>query len=148
MNHKKYLLVAAFAFSFIFGQTVFAHSHECGERLQKMVETLQIDDAQKAKIKPVLEQLKSSLKDEGAQMKDLRAQIKQQVQSDTMDQATLDGLIDKKAKLIGDMMKAKSNASHQIYMVLTPEQKTKFQGLVKNMEEKMAEKFKKCHDSD
>lgn len=147
MNNKKYLVAAAFAVSLMAGQTVFAHG--CGgDGLKRMVESLHVNDAQKAKIQPVLEQLKTGMKDDESQMGDLRTQITQQVQSDTMDQATLDGLIDKKSKLIGDMMKAKSNAFHQIYVTLTADQKTKFKKMVANMEEKMAEKFKNCHDSD
>lgn len=148
MNHKKYLLAAVFAVSLVAGQTAMANSHECGEGLSRMVDSLRIDDAQKAKIKPVLEQLKTSIKEQGSQMKDLRTQITQQVQSDTMDQATLDGLIDKKSKILGDMMKAKSNAFHQVFTMLTAEQKTKFQSMFKNMEEKMADQYKSCNEND
>lgn len=65
-----------------------------------------------------------------------------------MDQATVDGLIDKKTKLVGDMMKAKVTAQNQIYSVLNPQQKTELQNKVKKMEDKMAEQFKSCHDDD
>lgn len=148
MNHKKYLLVAAFAVSLVTGQAALASSHECGDGLKRMVESLHVDAAQKAKIKPILEQLETGMKEQGSQMKDLRTQISQQVQSDTMDQATLDGLIDKKSKILGDMMKAKSSAVHQVFTMLTPEQKAKFQSMVKGMEEKMAEKYKSCHEDE
>ena len=148
MNHKKYLLAAAFAVSLVTGQTALANSHECGEGLTRMVDSLHVTNDQKAKIKPILEQLESGIKEQGSQMKDLRTQISQQVQSDTMDQATLDGLIDKKSKILGDMMKAKSNAVHQVYTMLNTEQKTKFQSMSKNMEEKIAKKYKNCHEDD
>lgn len=144
--YKKIIWVVAFTFSLIFSQSMFAHSGNCGDEIKNLVGSLKLDDSQKAKIKPILEQLKSSLKDTEAQFNDLHAQINQQIASDTMDPATLDGLIDKKAKLIGDIMKAKALAKHQIYAVLNETQKNHFQDNIKKLEEKMAEKYKSCHN--
>lgn len=111
-----------------------------------MVESLKLDDSQKSKIKPVLEQLKSTIQNDAAQMKGLHDQLNQQAESANMDQSTVDSLIDKKTKLIGDMMKAKIAAKNQIYAVLTPQQKTELQNKMKKMKEKMEEKFKSCHE--
>lgn len=142
---NKLLWIVAFTFSFVLGQTAFAHSG-CGERMTKMVDSLSLDDAQKAKIKPILEQLKMSMKDNMTQMKDLRTQINQQVTSDKMDQSTVDGLVDKKVKMMGDMMKANMMAKNQIFNVLTAQQKTKFQNSVKDMESKMVDKMESCQE--
>ena len=144
--YKKILWIVTLAASLVLSPILFAHGGMCGERLEKMVASLKIDEAQKQKIQPIMDELKTGMKNTMPQMKELHDQINQQAQSESPDQATMDGLIDKKVKLIGDMMKAKSNARHQIFAILTPEQKTKFNDMMKQAEEKMAEKFKGCHD--
>lgn len=136
---------AAFAFTLVLSPVVLAHSW-CGEGLKNMVESLKLDDTQKSKIKPILEQLKSTMKNDVEQMKDIRQQLNQQAESTNMDQSTVDSLIDKKTKLLGDIMKAKITAKNQIYAILTPQQKTELQNKMKKMEEKMEEKYKKCHE--
>lgn len=140
--------IIALAFTLVLSQTAFADSWGCGEGLKKMVESLKLTDDQKAKIKPVLVQLRSNIIDSANQMGDLDTQINEQVRSATMDKATVDALVDKKAKIIGDMMKAKIMAKNQILAILKPEQKTELQNKMKNLEEKMAAKFKSCHDQD
>ncbi len=141
---KSLLWIIAATFSLVLGQASFAESRHCGEGMKKMIEKLQLDATQKAKIMPVLDQLKTTMQANWSQMKDLRMQIHQQIQSDSMDQATVDGLIDKKTKLMGDMMKAHVNAKHQIYMLLNPQQKTTWQNMVKKWQDKMASKAERC----
>ncbi|MBA2653391.1 MAG: Spy/CpxP family protein refolding chaperone [Tatlockia sp.] len=145
---KKLIAVAVLAVSFVLSQTALADSSICRESLQKMVESLKLDDAQKEKIKPILEQLKTTMQGSWSQMKDLRTQIDQQANSATMDQNAVNGLIDQKVKLIGEMMKAKFAAKNQISTILNEQQKTELQDKMKKMEEKMAEKYKDCHDDD
>lgn len=144
---KKTLWIIAVAFSFVLGQSAFAHSL-CGQSMDKMVESLKLDDAQKAKVKPVLDQLKSNMQSNWTQMKDLETQINQQVQSANMDQSTVDGLVDKKTALIGNMMKAKIAAKNQIFNVLNAQQKETLQAKMKAKEDKIAAEFKSCHDQD
>lgn len=140
---KSLLWIAALSFSLMFGQTALANEH-CGD-MKKMIGSLKLDDAQKAKVEPILEQFKTAMKASAGQFKDLETQINQQIQSDSTDQSALDGLIDKKTKLIGDMMKAKASAKHQIYTILSPQQRTEYQNMVKKWEEKMAAKYENCH---
>ena len=142
--YKKIIQAAAFTFTLALSPVVLAH--ECGEGLKHMVESLKLDDGQKSKIKPILEQLKSTMKNDAAQMKDLSQQLNQQAESANMDQSAVDSLVDKKTKLIGDMIKAKITAKNQIYAVLTPQQKTDLQNKMKKIKEKMADKFKSCHE--
>lgn len=146
--YKKMLWIIAFAFSLIFSQAVVADSWGCGEGLKKMLANSNLDDAQKAKIKPIMDQLKSSMKDTWSQMGDLDNQIKQQVNSDKMDTSVLNGLVDQKTKLIGDAMKAKLVAQNQVMAVLTSQQKTDIQTKLQALEDKIAAKFKSCHEQD
>lgn len=145
--NKKMMWIAAFAISLIFGQAAFADTHveksgkTCGcwgERFKQMVDTLKLDDSQQAKIKAIKEQAKASEKSNWEQMKALRVQIDQLVQSDNVDQAKLDGLINQKKELFGSMMKTKIMAKHQIYGVLNAQQKKQYQQMVKQWEEKSA----------
>lgn len=144
---KKLFWVAALSCSLMVSGA-FAKSGMCGKRLDAMVQSLKLSDEQKAKVQPIIDQLKSTMKSSAAQMKDLSNQLDQQVQSATMDLSVVDGLVDKKAKMIADAMKAKFAAQGQIFAVLTPEQKTQMQGMIKAQHEKMEAKYKKCHDED
>ncbi|KTD41275.1 Spy/CpxP family protein refolding chaperone [Legionella parisiensis] len=144
--YKKMIQAAAFAVTLAISPVVLSHSWECKEGLKSMVESLKLDENQKSKIEPILEQLKATMKSGAEQMRDLSKQINQQAESASMDQSTVDSLVDKKTKLLGDMIKAKMTAKNQIYAVLKPEQKTELQNKMKKMEEKMEEKFKKCND--
>ncbi|MFA5960771.1 MAG: Spy/CpxP family protein refolding chaperone [Tatlockia sp.] len=144
--NKKLITVVAFVFSFALGQVAYADNWGCGEKIKTMVESLNLDSGQKDKIKPVMEQLKTSMEGSVTQMKDISGQLKQQMESTTMDQSTVNDLIDKKTKIIGDMMKAKVMAMNQVYNILNPQQKMQLQTKVKQVEEKMEEHFKSCHD--
>lgn len=145
--YKKILSVVAVSASLMFNASVFAESAKCGEELKNIVTSaLKLDETQKEKVKPVLEQLKTTLKERGTQMQDIRAKLKAQVESDTMDQTTVDGLIDQKTKVLGEMMKARITARHDVYMLLNPEQKTKLKSEMQKIEDKWAAKFKSCHD--
>lgn len=142
----KFLGIIAFVCSLVITQTAAADG--CGEGLKSMLSSIKMENGQDGKIKPILEHLKSNIKDSVNQMKALDDQIKQQVISDKMDQATVDGLVDKKAKLIGDMMKAKITAKNQILNALTPKQKAALLVLMQKLEDKMVAKYKSCHADD
>jgi Spy/CpxP family protein refolding chaperone len=81
-------------------------------------------------------------------MKDLGAQIKTQEGSSTMDQSVVNGLVDKKATLIGDMMKAKVQAKHEIMGMLNPQQRMMIQNKMEKMEKRIAARYKSCHDDE
>lgn len=142
---NQFLLAMAFIFSFVLAQSAFAHGMQCGDRMQEMVKSLHLDDAQKAQVKPIMDKMTDGMKSNWMQMKDIRAQINQQVDSDAMDQAVVDGLIDKQVKMMGDMMKAKAMTRHQIAMILNAKQKTSYQDMMKKMHEKMEAMYAQCH---
>ncbi len=145
LMYKKILWIGALAFSFVLSQTAFADSWSCRKGMEEMVGSLKLDNSQKGKIKPILDQLRSRMKDNGTQMKDLDAQINQQLDSTPMDQATVDSLVDKKTKLIGNMIKAQIMAKNQILAILNTQQRTELNTMMKKMDSKIAAQFKKCH---
>ena len=143
---KKLLWITAVSCSLVMSANTFAH--HCRDSMEKMVSSIQLSKEQKEKLNPVLMQLKTSMHDKVMQMKDLSNQIKAQEKSATMDQSVVDGLVDKKAALVGDMMKAKAQAKYQVMGMLTPEQKKMMQDKMDKMEMKMAEEYKSCHGDD
>jgi protein CpxP len=143
---KKFLWIIAFVSSLMITQMVFANSSVCRESLNKMVQSMNLDTSQKAKIMPILDQLKSTIKTNASQMDGLESQIEEQVNSTNMDQEKINSLVNQKTKLIGDMMKAKIMAKHQIFSILNAEQKGKFQDMMKKADEKMKAAFKNCHE--
>lgn len=143
---KSLLWIGAVSFSLALGQSAFAHNMRCGDgMMKKMIEHFKLDDAQKAKVKPVLEQMKATIQSNWDQMRDLRMQLNQQVMSDNMDQAAVDSIIDKKTKLMGDMTRTRMSVKHQIYTMLNPQQKAAYQAIVKKWQAKMENKTESCN---
>jgi hypothetical protein len=95
-----------------------------------------------------MEQLKTSMKDKITQMQDVRKKMSEQMKSDTVDQSSMDNIIDQKVKIIGDIMKTKAKAKKEVMDVLNADQKQKIKSMMMKMEDKMAEKYKECHDHD
>ncbi len=144
--YNKILGVLAVSASLMMSQSILA-STSCGDDLKNIVVgKLKLDEAQKEKIKPVFEQLKTSAQEHFTQMRDLRAKMRQQVESDTLDQATVDSLAEQNAKLVTDFTKARINARHEIYMALTPEQRSKVKTEIQKVEEKMEAKISSCQE--
>lgn len=142
--YKKFIWILALITSFTLTQMVFADTTVCRDKLSKMVQSLNLDESQKAKIKPILDQLKTDLQTSGSQMKDFHTQITQQVNSANMDQDKVNDLVDKKTKVIADMIKAKLKAQNQIYVILNPQQKEKLQNMIKTADDKIAAIYKNC----
>ena len=129
-------------------QTVLANSCHCGEKLEKMVNALNLTSDQKDKIKPIFDQLKSTMKDKWTQIKDIKMQMDQQSAGDEMDVAVINGLIDKKMALMGDIMKAKASAKAQIMDILTDKQKMQIKAKMAEVKAKMAKKWHQCQHDD
>lgn len=145
---RKYLWIIAFTSCLAASQVTFADDSLCREGLGKMVQSLNLDDAQKAKVKPIIDQLKTNMKSYGSQMDGLEDQMTAQTNSANMDQNKVSSLVDQKTKLIGDMMKARMSATNQIYGVLNADQKSKLQDKIKKEDHKMASAFKNCANDD
>jgi protein CpxP len=106
----------------------------CGEHLKKMISALNLDASQQAKIKGIKDQLKQSQQSNWEQMKSIRSQIHDLITSETMDDSRLNSLINQKKELLGEMMKAKINAKHQIYNTLNEQQKSQFRQMMQQWE--------------
>ncbi|WP_028389524.1 Spy/CpxP family protein refolding chaperone [Legionella fairfieldensis] len=146
--NKKFRFIA-FAFSLILSQLTFAEtaapataatqqSTSCGcngDKMKHMIDSLKLDEAQQTKLQTIKEQTKATIKANWQQMKALRSQMNQLIQSDTIDQTKLDSLINQKKELVGNMIKVKIMAKHQIYNLLNAQQKTQYQQMINQWED-------------
>jgi protein CpxP len=142
--YKKILGIATVTAALVLGQTAMAESRCVGGGIKRVVESLNLDKTQKEKIKSILEEMKTGMTERSTQLDTINNEINEQVKSDTTDQSKLDSLVDKKAGLIGDMIKAKLNATRAISLVLTAKQKTELQTRLQRIEDKIASQFKDC----
>lgn len=141
---RKFLLIIAFLSALLINKAILADPTVCRESLNKMMQSLNLDETQKSKITPIISELKSKMKTSGSQMDGIEEQLNQQTYSQNMDHSKVDSLVNQKAKLIGDMMKAKTMASNQIYMILNPQQRQQFQSMITQAEQRIAQTFKGC----
>lgn len=144
--NKSILGIAAFILALVFGQSAFAHSSMCEDKMKDMTKSLKLDAEQQKKIEAIRSEFKNSQKDNWDKMKGSHDAIMQQVESDSMDQAKLDEAINAQAAQIASVMKAKAMMKNQIYVLLNAKQKAEFVNMMKKHEEKMKDMFKKCDD--
>lgn len=151
--NTKILTIVALTFSLFGVQPIFADTATqttqscncCVGGMGQIVKSLNLSADQQARMKAIKDQLKSDTKSTWDQLSDVRGQIHALIQSDQVDEAKLDSLIDKKVELLGKGIKAKIKAKNQMYHVLTAEQKTQFQSLLKQQIEKRKQLYKNCH---
>ncbi len=144
----NFLGMTALACSLMFSVPVYAHQWGCGDGLKQMINSLELVDAQKEQIKPIMAKLKLDMQEIGPQIGILDKQISQHMDAEKMDLTTLDGLVDQKSALIGQMIKVKIKTTNEIFMVLNPTQKMQLKEAMKKSEDKMAAQFKHCQEQD
>ncbi|MBA4696169.1 MAG: Spy/CpxP family protein refolding chaperone [Legionella sp.] len=159
----KKLSLAVLALSFVMGQAAFATSeaahktmsptavtatpandmmhdhhqmHHCLFHMKKMMHELNLDKAQQDKIKSIKDELKVSQKSNWDQMRGLHKQVHEIIQSNTLDNAKLDQVVDQKKELLGRMMKAHITAKQQMYNVLNDKQKAKLNQMMQQCDAK------------
>ncbi|STX29268.1 16 kD immunogenic protein [Legionella beliardensis] len=114
----------------------------CKRGLMKMLEPLQLTDAQKDQIKAIRDKAKASLQSNKDQLRSIRTQMHSLITTSSMDNAKLDSLISQKTTILGNMMRVKATAKNQIYNVLNPQQQQQFQQM---LQEKAQGKSHNCH---
>ena len=149
--NKKITCLSALLMTFLLGQPVFAEpmTQTAGEQVamhhgkdhqDKMLSKLNLSDEQKSKMNAVKTKLRDQYEANKVRMREVQMQIGALVNSDKMDEKTLDDLISQKAQLMSTMMKNVAIARNQIYNMLTPEQKAKVAEMRQHMIEKSKQK--------
>lgn len=149
--NKKITWLFALVMSLMLGQSVIAasssdtstSSHHRHHRyhhdyMSKVLAKLNLTDAQKAKMKAIKMQIRSSFEESKKQMQSIQVQLRALVHSDKMDQKKLDALIAQKMKIKTEMMKKFAILQNQMYNVLDANQKAQFQAMKAKWEAKHA----------
>ena len=137
--------------SLLAGSAAFAdhdnRSWWCGDRITHMThmaKDLHLDTAQVAQLKLIQEQMRATVRNKYARMQDLRVKIQHEVATENMNPLKLDHLINQKSQLIGDFMRAKAIAQHQVYLMLNPQQKLIYEQTMNKRNAHIADQYVQC----
>ncbi|WP_026069401.1 Spy/CpxP family protein refolding chaperone [Legionella tunisiensis] len=128
------LAAVILAISLLAAQTLFASSSTqtaqscncCVDGMRQILNTLNLSTDQQAKIKAIKAQLKSDTQSTWDQLNDIRRQIHALMQSDKVDEAKLDSLVDKKWSLLVRELRLKSELEFRYIVSLLPNKKLNF----------------------
>ena len=149
MNKKMIWLAAVTLFASV-GQVSYAaeakmavDKHESCGCSKNFAMKLDLTADQKAKIKVIMEQSHKDTMAQRKAMQPIKEQMRAMITSDTIDQSKLDTLISQKMEIVSSMMKNKIMVKHQIYLLLTPQQKVKFNEMMMKWDQKMMDRMAK-----
>ncbi|MGM9453913.1 Spy/CpxP family protein refolding chaperone [Legionella bozemanae] len=129
--NKKFILLSTIVLGLLLGQPSFAcigDSKHCNShhRFDRLAQELNLNAAQKAKLKAYREKARASLKENYAQLRLLRNQINSLLKAEKIDEPKLDALIEKVNRIRGSMLKTRIIIQHQMFALLNDKQKAKF----------------------
>lgn len=137
--------------SLLAGSAAFADNEHrswwCGDRIMHMkhiAKDLNLDTAQVAQLKLIQEQMRATVSNKYARMQDLRVKIQHEVFTENMNPLKLDHLINQKAQLVGDFMRAQAIAQHQLYLMLNPQQKIIAEQAMNKRNAHIADQYVQC----
>ena len=138
-------IVAATVLSLGISQAVYADHHEgkyqkkcpCIQKVDKMAKKLDLTKEQQDKISAIRNKAREATKADWKQLKALRVKMHDLVKSDTIDQEKMKALIDERKDISGRMSEVRLQMKHDIYQVLTPEQRGKFEVMMQEWRKKM-----------
>ncbi|QDP72613.1 hypothetical protein FOG18_08630 [Legionella israelensis] len=143
--NKGMIWLSAIAFSLsVNTATVFAlpadNMKKCPghEYKEKMLEKLNLTDAQKKQIEDIKKQYKEGMRAKFGELKNLRSQMIDLVKSDKIDENQLNQLVNQKKEILGSILKSKIMMKNQIYNVLNDDQKKQYIDMMQKwMDKKM-----------
>jgi periplasmic protein CpxP/Spy len=109
---------------------------------KQMIKGLDLSGEQKDKIRAIMQSSRQDMKRMRGDMRMFRKQIKGMAMNDEYDSKKAAMLIDKKAGEFAAMMKLRMNRMHQVFSVLTPEQKQKLKNM---MQQRQMMRMKRRH---
>ncbi|HBB89650.1 MAG TPA: hypothetical protein DC047_18750 [Blastocatellia bacterium] len=137
---KKKILVLAGIAALLIGATVFALAQHQGEKMrgpgpgdmvEHMSRELNLTDAQKAQVKTLFEAQHATEEGRHTKLDDLRKQIDAATANGQFDENTVRNLASQQSQLMTDQMVDHLRLHSQIYGLLTAEQKTKADQMMK-----------------
>ena len=131
MNTKK-LSLSVLALSLTLSQSVFAHDF-CKRQqdwIVKVSEKLDLNAAQKSKIKALAAQTLADVAAKREEMRIVRSKITAAYTDHTIDPTKLDEFISQQQQAVGALVKLRSHERYDVYMALNDNQKEKMNKLV------------------
>jgi Spy/CpxP family protein refolding chaperone len=114
---------AALAAGMALAQTAAPHHNYRAAGRQRMMQALNLTDAQKAQAKSIFDQARQSTAPLRAELKQDREALRAAVKAD--DTAQIGKLSSKEGQVIGKLMTVRTEAMAKFYQQLTPEQRAK-----------------------
>lgn len=142
--NKSLFTAFVMAMSLLLGQFAFAGGCMYDHDMKGVLSSLKLDDKQKMGIENMLKQAKVSLKDQWNTLHGLQQQISDMVLSSDMDMTKLNGLIDQRSKVMAEVMRARIDMKHQMFMMLNPEQQKMFKNMMQERHEAFMKKIESC----
>jgi len=148
-NLVKFATVAAMAAGLTFAQTPAPaapaqhgkmHAGMKGAMRQRMMQRLNLTDAQKAQAKAIFQQAKQNAHPLKEQLKQNRTALAAAVKAN--DVAQIHSLSLQRGNLEGQMLGIRSEAQAKFYAGLTPDQRTKADQMRQNMKARMQQRMK------
>lgn len=139
---KKKILVFAGIAALVIGATVFAlaqhpgmgekmRGHGPGDMIEHISRELNLTDAQKAQVKTLFDAQQATEEARHTKLEDLRKQIEAATANGQFDENTVRNLANQQSQLMTDQMVDHLRLHSQIYGLLTAEQKTKADQMMK-----------------
>jgi len=138
---KKKILILAGIAALLIGATVFAlaqhegmekrRGHGPGDMIEHISRELNLTDAQKAQVKTLLDAQQATEEQRHSKLEDLRKQIDAATANGQFDENTVRNLANQQSQLMTDQMVDHLRLHSQIYGLLTAEQKTKADQMMK-----------------
>lgn len=117
------------------GQGVHSFARRQGVH-QRMMQALNLTDAQKQQAKSIFQQSRESMKPVFRELRQNRQALEIAVKAN--DQTKIEQLAAKQGHLRGKMMTARAEAMAKVYQILTPEQRSKADQMMQNAKSHMA----------
>ena len=139
---KQKILVLAGIAALLIGATVFAlaqhpgmgekmRGHGPGDMVEHISRELNLTDAQKAQVKTLFDAQQATEEQRHTKLDDLRKQMEAATANGQFDENTVRGLASQQAQLMTDQMVDHLRLHSQVYALLTAEQKTKADQMMK-----------------
>jgi protein CpxP len=139
---KKKILVLAGIAALLIGATVFAlaqhpgmrekmRGHGPGDMIEHISRELNLTDAQKAQVKTLLDAQQATEEERHTKLDDLRKQIDAATANGQFDENTVRNLANQQSQLMADQMVDHLRLHSKIYGLLTAEQRTKADQMMK-----------------
>lgn len=152
--NRKILGLVALIVTVAFNQVTFADSHYTKPSKQascacknNLFNKLDLTPEQQTQMKAIKEQANVQRAAKQKEIVAIDNQIQELTRADQLDEAKLDTLLNQKKEIMASVIKNKIIVKHQVYNILTAQQKDKYNEMMKEWEKKRLQKLNNVHNA-